>query len=643
MCGIAGSNIPRKLELFDFYVNSVTSKLNRRGPDSSGVFRDAISDLALIHTRLSVLDLSPLGSQPMTSSSGRFVITFNGEIYNHREIRTSLAGCVESWRSNSDTETLLQLIEIKGIEQALKTIEGMFAFAIYDRVANKLMLARDRFGEKPLYYFCSEEAKHISFASTLDALLTDLPVDKEINKLSLKSFVRCGYINGNKSIYNGIKKVPPGCYVAYDFASGRSDTFRYYDHLLKYNQPINHSLNHENLISLLKSVISDQMLSDVPIGAFLSGGIDSSLVVSIMQDVSTNPINTFTIGFKEKSFDESDYAKQISSILGTNHTELIIDSNDLLSVIPNIAHIYDEPFADASQIPTFIVSKLAKENVTVALSGDGGDELFCGYNRYFYSDNFCRSLLFNLPISVRKIVAKTIQSTDINRLDSALGILKKVLPKKYSSIVTADRINKIASLIKAESETAFYASLINADYLPSGIINDEPAEHTIAEYINLSRDFDSTIEWMMYVDTMTYMPNDILVKVDRAAMYNSLETRAPFLNHRVYEFARQLPLSSLKNSHGGKLILKDALSKFIPRSLIDRPKMGFGVPIREWLRGPLKDLAFDTLSTTNLRQHGLFNDKLILRLLDDHITGKRNWDAVLWNIINFQFWYDAKK
>lgn len=614
MCGISGFFTQRNYDIDSAisYLVDMNDQLNKRGPDDKGYWYDEVNKIGLAHRRLSIIEISKAGHQPMISFSGRYIIIFNGEIYNHLNLRKDIINY--SWKGSSDTETLLASIELWGVPETLEKIEGMFAFALWDKDEKKLILARDRIGEKPLYY--GWQGKTFLFASELKAFLKHPEFNKEIDREALELYVRNGYVPSTKSIFNGINKLQPGCYLTISINDSINDIIKinkYWDFLnvvkAGHNNPFKGNTNEAlfELENLLIKSVSQQMLSDVPLGAFLSGGTDSSLIVSLMQSISNKPIKTFTIGFEEKKYNEAHYAKNIANHLKTDHTELYVSSKEALEMIPEMSLIYDEPFADASQIPTFLVSKLAKKSVSVSLSGDAGDELFGGYDRY---DNTIKTWnkLNRVPYSVRNIISKFYPN------------------KSYVDGLLSHNIDE------------FY-NYMNSQWKGINDLVINTKNHQIESNLVFS-EFEIPKERLMMNDTLKYLPDDILVKVDRAAMANSLETRVPLLNHKIVEFAWSLPLNVRCRDNITKWPLKQILYKYIPEGLLNRPKMGFGIPIGIWLRGPLKEWAENLLSIERLSEDGFFNVSEVRKAWNQHLSGKHDRHYWLWTILMFQTWYD---
>jgi len=625
-------------------IRSMTDTIMHRGPDDDGYWCDSKKHISLGHRRLSIIDLSNAGHQPMKSVGGRFMIVFNGEIYNHLSLRKELQGMslTTTWRGHSDTETLLAGFEAWGIRETIEKAIGMFAIAIWDRLTNTLTLARDRVGEKPLYYGWQGDV--FLFGSELKALKQHPAFKSEINRDAITLLLRHNYIPTPYSIYKGIAKLEPGCLLTTSIQQHEPNIVSYWSGVEVAESGVANIFKGDanqavdELEILLKDSVRQQMLADVPLGAFLSGGIDSSTVVALMQAQSSRSVKTFTIGFNEKGFNEALHAKAVAKHLGTEHTELYVTPEEAREVIPRIPTLYDEPFSDASQIPTFLVSELAKKYVGVSLSGDAGDELFCGYNRYQITSKLWNKLSM-LPVPLRSILAKginTISPQAWNNLPTnILGM------KGFNNI--GDKLHKGARVLTSQSIDELYHRLVSHhnDSAAWVIGGQEPSTLLTNNAPDLAGLSD--IQRMMALDLMTYLPDDILAKLDRAAMGVSLETRVPFLDHRVIEFAWSLPQSlKLKNGQS-KWLLRQVLYRHVPRDLIDRPKMGFGVPIDKWLRGPLKDWAESLLDESRLRQEGFFYPDPIRNLWSEHLSGKRNWSGQLWNILMFQAWLEHWK
>ena len=645
MCGIVG--FIDKNGSFDKYkqqsiISNMTETLAHRGPDDDGCFWHF--GVALGHRRLSIVDLSSHGSQPMTACSGRYVIVFNGEIYNHLLLREKINKLNPDiiWYGCSDTETLLTCIDIWGLEKTIKNCNGMFAFALLDKRDDAIYLVRDRMGEKPLYYGVQKGV--FLFASELKALKKHPAFQGEIDRDSLALQLKYNYIPSPYSIYKGVNKLIPGTIlkipvnIKFNSIEDMGEPKPYWS--LKevamnaksniFTGSPSEAVN--NLDKLLLRSVKEQMEADVPLGAFLSGGIDSSLIVSLMQSLSSSPVKTFSIGFEEGGYNEAVHAKKIAKHLKTEHTELYVSAQDAINVIPKLSNLYDEPFSDSSQIPTYLVSEMAKKSVSVSLSGDAGDELFGGYNRYLWSEKIWSKVKL-MPVSVRIFIAWGMTSISPK-------IWNKILSQIVFLPLPGDKIHKLASLLPASSAEDFYFHLVSNWYDVSNIVLGSKGRLAPVEREGLMQELGSIEQNMMYLDSISYLPDDILVKVDRAAMGVSLETRIPFLNHQVVEFAYQLPLSMKINAGQSKWILRQVLDKYIPRVMMERPKMGFAVPIDIWLRGPLRDWAESLLNESRLREEGFFNPELIREKWGEHLSGSRNWHHHLWSVLMFQSWLE---
>jgi len=652
MCGLTGflwgpqkkpNNIDKKLKY-------MTDSLTHRGPDDEGFWIDENSRVAIGHRRLSVLDLSSAGHQPMYSTSSRYIIAFNGEIYNHTELRARLnseSNNTIEWIGHSDTETLLSCFEVWGVEATLKEISGMFVIALYDTKHNSLYLIRDRMGEKSLYYGWSNDV--FLFGSELKSIKAFRGFSGEVDRNALALFLKYDYVPSPYSIYKGISKLPQGSYIKISmnnnvWSKEHLSGPNYYWSMRevsksgkdanKFNGSDKDAI--QELDNLLNKSIKQQMISDVPLGAFLSGGVDSSVVAALMQKNSKNKIKTFTIGFNEKHYNEAEYAKEVALHLGTDHTELYISPEQAISVISRLPKVYDEPFADSSQIPTFLVSEMAKQYVTVSLSGDGGDELFGGYNRYLMANRVWKKIE-KVPFTFRKMISKGITLLSPKVWDILINSVFKFLPSGFRMSHPGDKIYKLSKMLMSNNIYDIYDGLVSHW--------DNSFEVVIGckkESVKFDQDTDHLHpeDGMMLLDSMTYLPDDILVKVDRAAMSVSLETRAPFLDKDVVEFAWQLPLNMKIRDSQGKWVLRKVLDKYVPKELIDRPKMGFGVPIDSWLRGPLREWAEDLLSEERLKDDGYFHVESIRDKWKEHLSGHRNWQYHLWSVLMFQAWLD---
>jgi len=618
-----------------------------RGPDDFGTWQDEVTGIGLAHRRLSIVDLSSAGHQPMFSVSGRYVIAFNGEIYNHLDLRTELgrSKAAASWRGHSDTETLLAGFDAWGIRKTLEQAVGMFAFAVWDRQSNTLTLARDRLGEKPLYYGWMNGV--FLFGSELKALKAHPVWKGEVDRGALSLYMRHNYIPTPYSIYKGISKLRPGCLLTVSLAQREPAIAAYWSGAKVavegvaniFTGSAHQAVN--DLEVLLKDAVRQQMMADVPLGAFLSGGVDSSTVVALMQAQSSRPVQTFTIGFNEEGYNEAVHAKAVAKHLGTDHTELYVTAEQALAVIPRLPSLYDEPFSDSSQIPTFLVSQLARQHVTVALSGDAGDELFCGYNRYQMTANLWRKLAA-VPRPIRRMAAMMLTSVAPQSWDRFAARLAALAPSTARFANVGDKLHKGADVLSCQSSDALYLGLVSHWHDPASIVigGHEPPTLLNGELPDLEGLDD--VQRMMALDMLNYLPDDILTKVDRAAMGVSLETRVPFLDHRVAEFAWTLPQSMKLRDGQAKWALRQVLYRYVPKEMIERPKMGFGVPIGDWLRGPLREWAENLLSEERLSGDGFFNSSIVRAKWNEHLSGKRNWQYPLWDVLIFQAWLDEE-
>lgn len=638
MCGIFGFYDKSLLSESTVFQRSFDA-IHHRGPDAQGLWADN-RGLFLGHLRLSIIDTSPAGSQPMVSSCGQYVVVFNGEIYNFKEIKKRLSGKISDfqWRGHSDTEVLLNALICLGVNQTLPLLDGMFSFAFFDIKNKRLSLARDRFGEKPLYIY----NKHgcLAFASEL-SVIEEYTKDLSIDPVSVDSLLTYSYIGGSLSIYNEVRKLEAGVRMDVDFSdSCLAISFSKYWSI---EESINRGGNHENnrlSISecideterLLKNSIRERMVSDVPLGAFLSGGIDSSLVVSLMQEMSHSPVKTFSIGFKDKNYNEAIYAKEIAKCLGTEHHEMYLEPNNMLDLVPLLSKIYSEPFADSSQLPTLMVCRMAREKVTVALTGDAGDEVFCGYNRYMWAPSIYKKLN-GFSLGQRKIMKSLLTSPPPAFYDNVFNLLGAVTLGNRHFKRAGDKIFKLGEVLDFSDEKDIYERLtrLNQTSLSQSMYSPDTARFFALKGLDY-------IEKMMACDVSNYMEGDILTKVDRASMSVGLETRLPFLDKELYEFSWRIP-SHFKVKNGqSKYLLREILYKRVPKKLIDREKMGFGVPIDSWLRGELREWAEELLCKRNLETTGLLNVERIRSIWSSHLSGKINAQYALWNVLMFQSW-----
>ncbi|HRN50099.1 MAG TPA: asparagine synthase (glutamine-hydrolyzing) [Anaerolineales bacterium] len=638
MCGICGYLQPggAPSAQLEQNISRMANAIRHRGPDDDGVWVDPQNGLGLGFRRLAILDLSPLGHQPMASADERYVITFNGEIYNYQELRAELQQLGHTFKGHSDTEVMLAAFGQWGIRPAVERLNGMFAIALWDSHERLLYLIRDRLGVKPLYYGWNQG--RFFFGSELKALKAHPEFASDINRFAMGQYLRFGYVPAPDSIYTGIHKLQPGSILVVG-AQSRDNTPETYWKLDRVGATNGHPRDENQALAELEELLLEsvrlRMIADVPLGAFLSGGVDSSVIVALMQAQSSRPIKTFTIGFHEQRYNEAPYAKQIANHLGTEHTELYVTPEEAMAVIPKLPQMYDEPFSDSSQIPTYLVSQLARRDVTVSLSGDGGDELFLGYNRYLWARNIWGSIKW-LPRPARAGLAQLTKLLPAARVDALVAGagLRSMVPQ------LGDKLQKLGSVLAHDGPEAVYEHLVTLWPNPTELMDTSGFENNARRKWNYAGD-QSFAEWMSWLDIHTYLPDDILVKLDRASMAVSLEGRVPLLDdHRVVEFAAKLP-HSLKHRQGKtKWLLRKLLYKYVPAQLVERPKMGFGVPIDSWLRGPLHEWAEDLLGEDKLRQSGL-NPTPIRQRWQEHVSGGRNWQYHLWNVLMFQAWFTS--
>lgn len=650
MCGIAGFMNPRadaSKEELEKTARAMADALRHRGPDDAGAWADEAAGVALGHRRLAIIDLSVHGHQPMASRAGRYVIAYNGEVYNFPDIRKELeAGGAVEWRGHSDTEVMLAAVERWGIGKALERFNGMFAFALWDRRERTLTLARDRLGKKPLYHGWSGGV--FMFASELKALMAHPAFEGEIDKNSLAMYMRHNYVPSPCSIYRGIEKLPPGAIATLPLSAGpgaRPRVEEYWSarevYELGTRSPFDgdEEAAADELEKLLLDAARIRMISDVPLGAFLSGGVDSSLVVALMAEAAERPVMTFTIGFHEKEYNEAEYAKAVAESLGTRHTELYLTAADAREVIPSLPEMYDEPFADSSQIPTFLVSRMARESVTVCLSGDGGDESFGGYNRYLWALSIWRAVGW-APRPLRRFLGGAIGAMRPGALEGLYGALSSVLPSRLRVANPADKAYKLAEILSLPGPMEIYRWLVSQFKDPAFFVPGSDEYQSILDKTAGRLGAMDFVTRMMLLDTMTYLPDDILTKVDRASMAMSLEARAPLLDHRVVEFAARLPVRMKVRGGVGKLPLRRLLYRRVPRELIERPKMGFGLPVGQWLRGPLRGWGEGLLEEGRLRREGFFDPAPLRHMWAEHLEGRREWGYHLWTVLMFQAWHE---
>ena len=645
MCGFTGF-LTVKNEMSEPAIkgllDDMASTIIHRGPDSAGQWMDLEAGISFAHRRLAIVDISPSGAQPMISASGRYVIAFNGEIYNHNELRSQLLlmkSTIE-WRGHSDTETLLSCFDFWGVEKTLRATNGMFAFSLWDRKYRILTLGRDRLGEKPLYYGWQGHGSSAAFifGSELSSLRRHPGFSAQIDRNALSSYMRHTCVGGVNSIYEGIYKLLPGNILRVSTTDQQPITKAWWsvsDAIQTGEAKPFLGTAEDAVVTLeevLRGAVERQMMSDVPLGAFLSGGVDSSAIVALMQSQSRKKIKTFTIGFNEQEYNEAPYAQAVANQLGTDHTELYVSAKQALDIIPKLPTIFSEPFADSSQIPTFLVSQLAQAQVKVCLSGDGGDELFCGYNRYKMTSELWTKLNW-IPRGLRRTGAALITSLPPAAWDR-VGHLLSIA--RYG-----DKLHKGSRILDKATIQDLYQSMLSqwdepdnvvlgGQEQPNSLTFDQPAFYGLKD-----------LEIMMALDMCNYLPDVILTKVDRAAMGVGLETRAPFLDHRVVEFACSLPLDFKLRNGVTKWPLRQVLYRYVKPEFIERPKMGFGVPIDQWLRGPLRDWAEDLLGETRLRNEGFLNPVPIRKKWEEHLSGRRNWQSQLWTILMFQAWREG--
>ena len=643
MCGLAGLWHRDGVSEDDLRdrLNRMTATLVHRGPDDAGVWLDAASGAGLGFRRLSILDVTPSGHQPMESHDGRFVIAFNGEIYNFADLKAELTKAGEAFRGSSDTEVILGAASRWGAEVAIPRLWGMFAIALWDRAERRLLLARDRFGKKPLYYALHDRA--VSFASELKALRTVWPA-LSVDRAAIASYLRFGYIPAPSTIYSGVRKLPPGTIATID-RTGTLSVRSYWDGRAvaeaglssRAERPDERGAVRE-LNGLLRDAVRRRMVADVPVGAFLSGGVDSSLVVALMQAVAPRPVRTFTLGFTDPDFDEAPAARAVAAHLGTDHTEFYVSPADARDVIPSLPETYDEPFGDASQIPTALVASLARRHVTVALSGDGGDEVFGGYVRHVWADRVWRAA-GRWPAGLRRTAGRLLAAAPPAAIDRLYGLLERGVPPGWRQVHVGEKLAKLAAMLHADSRDDAYELLV-AVWPEGGLVigaEDGGAAAFDAGGLPATATF---AERMMLQDQMRYLPDDILVKVDRATMAVSLEARAPLLDHRLAEWVWRLPIDFRCRDGVGKWLLRQVLADYIPPALFERPKTGFGIPVGAWLRGPLRPWAESLLDERRLAREGFLMPASIRPIWAEHLAGRRDHSVRLWVVLMFQAWLE---
>jgi asparagine synthase (glutamine-hydrolysing) len=648
MCGLAGvlgSHAMHDPSSAVVLLEHMAKAIIHRGPDDAGYWYDINEQIGLAHRRLSIVDLSPAGHQPMVSAIGRFVIAFNGEIYNHLALRKELEklGQAPAWRGHSDTETLLAGFDAWGIEGTLKKSIGMFALALWDCSKRTLTLARDRIGEKPLYYGWQGSGgdRVFLFGSELKALKAHPAFAASVDRGALCLLLRHNYVPTPYSIYEGIAKLEPGCLLSVSLEQPEPKIRKYWDMaevartgvVTPFTGTADEAVDALEL--LVKDAVRQQMMADVPLGAFLSGGVDSSAVVALMQAQSARPVKTFTIGFNEQGYNEAVHAKAVAKYLGTDHNELYVTPGQAMDVVYRLPQLYCEPFADSSQIPTFLVSQLARQHVTVSLSGDAGDELFCGYNRYQMTNKLWQKVAL-VPKPLRSVLSKSITAISTSTWDGFSHYIPGT--RRFSSL--GDKLHKGAKLLASGAVDELYMSLVSHLPSPSDWVIGGKEPDTNLTGLRPNLDSLGAVQNMMALDMVSYLPDDILVKVDRAGMGVSLEGRVPFLDHRIVEFAWSLPLKYKLRDGQTKWPLRQLLYRHVPRILIDRPKMGFGVPLRDWLRGPLREWAETLLGDARLQREGYFHSAPIRQKWAEHLAGEHDWAPQLWNVLMFQAWLE---
>jgi asparagine synthase (glutamine-hydrolysing) len=639
MCGIAGFIAdPARHKPAD-QLKSIASAMDRslehRGPDDHGEWIDTDAGIVLIHRRLSIVDLSPAGHQPMPSADGRYVIIYNGEVYSHFAIRAEIEATGHRFRGHSDTEVIVESIARSGVRATVDRLIGMFAIAVWDKKERTLTLVRDRLGIKPIYWAKLDGL--FIFGSELKALRAHPDFRPVIDQSAVGAFMRHNYIPAPSTIYQRVYKLEPGSILTLPW-QGEPSITRFWNARAVARDGMANLLHQtdgegtDELEALLKDAIGRRMIADVPLGAFLSGGIDSSLVAALMQAQSASKVRTFTIGFDESDFDEAPHAAAVARHLGTEHTELRVTAKQALDVIPNLPEWFDEPFADSSQIPTYLVSEMTRQHVTVALSGDGGDELFAGYSRYHLARQFWRKLSL-LPGPARRGIAAGLTVFSPEQWSTALSPLPASL--KLNQI--GDKIHKLASVLGTQDANALYRRLVT-HWEPSQIAPAAGEAKGVLWDESITAEFPDLLDRMQFLDLVTYLPDDILTKVDRASMAVALEARVPLLDHRVVEYAWRLPQHMKIRNGTSKWLLREVLHRYVPRHIMERPKMGFGIPLGAWLRGPLRDWAENLLSERRLREAGMFDAAMVRRYWHEHLSGFRNWQYLIWDVLMFEAW-----
>ncbi len=651
MCGICGfidTSLGQAGPALIAQVTAMAEAIRNRGPDDGGAWAQAEAGVALGHRRLSIIDLSPMGHQPMLSHDGRWVMVFNGEVYNFAELRALLekeAGDI-AWRGHSDSEIILEGFSRWGVGATARLMNGMFAIALWDQGERRLYLLRDRIGKKPLYYGWMGGV--FIFGSELKALAAHPAFRGRVDRDALALFLRHNYVPGPHCIYEGVRKLDPGCWLMIDPArvGGLSAPKAYWSAREMAREGVANPLTSDPveaarlLEELLLDAVKIRMVADVPLGAFLSGGLDSSLIVACMQAQSSRPVKTFSIGFPEAAYDEAPHARAVAAHLGSEHTEMYVTWQEAMDVVPGLAAMYDEPFADSSQIPTHLVSQIARRQVTVALSGDAGDELFGGYDRYFLAERIWRGAGL-LPAGLKALGARIITSAPPQAWDRIFTRWSWLLPRGKAWRNPGERVHELADVLQASSAEDFYRRMVSHWKKPAALVPGSSEPPTALTDPGRWARLDDFRERMMLLDLISYLPDDILVKVDRASMAVALEARAPLLDHRVVELAWRLPLSLKMRGQEGKWLLRQVLYKYVPKALLERPKMGFGVPIEGWLRGPMRDWAEALLDEGRLRREGFLDPGPIRKAWAEHQSGQRAMHYYLWDVLMFQLWLEA--
>jgi len=652
MCGIAGFYTPKVASHAAETLRRMNDTIAHRGPDARGEWLDSTHGIGLAHRRLAIIDLTQEGQQPMRSASGRYTIVFNGEVYNFLRIRADLESLGHRFRGHSDTEVMLTAFEQWGLQSALGRFVGMFAFALWDAASSELILVRDRLGKKPLYY--ALESGRLIFGSELKALRAFPGFRNNIDRCALALYMRHLYVPSPYTIYEGVRKLKAAHWVRFG-VRGHSvveiDRQCYWSAAEIQSKAaanaaaISAEDAAQQLDELLRDAVQLRTIADVPLGAFLSGGIDSSLVVAIMQAHSSRPVRTFTIGFDEARFNEAEHAKRVARHLGTDHTEEYLRPEASLAIIPTLPQLYDEPFADSSQIPTALVCAMARKHVTVALSGDGGDEGFGGYSRYAQArDSWAR--MSRVPAALRRTASLSLQNVPASVWETLAKPLRPLGAEKLRPGTLGYRALRLADRLRSPTPQELYKHLMSYWFAPSAIVVGGIEPSAVIDPATDAADIGQFVDQMMLTDVLTYLPDDILVKVDRASMGVALEVRAPLLDHRVMEFAWSLPLSLKLQGGRGKILLRSVLSRYLPEELFERPKAGFAVPIGQWLRGPLRDWAEDLLSEQRLERDGYFTPGPVRRVWQAVLAGQSEWTyggELLWGVLMFQAWLDHQR